>query len=68
MKAAGVKVHTVGFDVDSIADATARQRVIDTLSACASNGSNFFRADDGDQLRAAFRAIANNILTLRLSN
>jgi Flp pilus assembly protein TadG len=68
MKAAGVKVYTVGFDLDSIADSTARQRATDTLTACASNASNFFKADDGDQLRAAFRAIANNILTLRLSN
>ena len=68
MKAAGVKVYTVGFDLDNIHNTSARQRALDTLNRCASNSSNFFKADDGDQLRAAFRAIANNILTLRLSN
>ena len=72
MKKEGVKIYTVGFDLDSIGNWSARTRATDTLKACATqeypgDTSNFYKADNADDLRAAFRNIANNIMTLRLS-
>jgi Flp pilus assembly protein TadG len=74
MKAAGIKVYTVGFDFDGISNSTARQRAIDTMKACASrdpndppdNPSYFYNTTTGDDLKQAFRDIALKIATLRL--
>ena len=60
MKAAGVTVYTVGFELYS---STAK----DTLKQCATSEDHYFLADDGDKLRAAFREIAFQIAQLRLS-
>ncbi len=71
---AGVKVYTVGFDLDSIPDATARARATNTLKACGGRkgaydpDDYFFKADNGKELRDAFRAIAQDIMQLRLTN
>ena len=59
MKAAGITVYTVGFEAPSGAAAT--------LRACASSDSKFFDASNGDELRAAFRAIATELNNLRLT-
>lgn len=61
MKAEGVIVYTVGFKLGGVASA------ISTLSRCASNSSNFFKAESGEELQSAFRAIAEDITNLRLS-
>ncbi len=68
MKAAGVKVYTVGFQLGG------SQLAIDTLRNCASTApedpqgtsSYFFNAASGDELKAAFRQIALQLTTLRL--
>jgi len=60
MKAAGIKVYTVGFKLN-VASATA------TLQACASSMDHFYEAEDGDALKLAFASIAEDIATLRLS-
>lgn len=68
MKAAGIKVYTVGFQLG------ADQLAVDTLKACASRGPNdpadspsyFFNAASGDELRGAFRQIALQLSKLRL--
>lgn len=68
MKAAGITVYTVGFQLEG------NQLAIDTLRACASRGetetaestSYFFNAASGDELRASFRQIALALSTLRL--
>lgn len=68
MKAAGVKVYTVGFQLGG------SQLAIDTLRNCASTApedppgmsSYFFNAANGDELKAAFRQIALQLTTLRL--
>lgn len=60
MKAAGIKVYTVGFKLN-VASATS------TLQACASSMDHFYEAEDGDALKLAFAAIAEDIATLRLS-
>lgn len=68
MKAAGVKVYTVGFHLGS------NQLAIDTLKACASREatdpadapSYFFNTTTGDELRGAFRQIALTLSSLRI--
>ena len=61
MKNDGIDVYTVGFALDD------NQTAINTLKNCASDSSKAFLADDGEQLKAAFRAIALKISTLYLT-
>lgn len=60
MKAKGIVIYTVGFEVPADAKPT--------LTYCASGSSKFFDATDGAKLKAAFRAIAVEINNLRLSS
>lgn len=57
----GVTVYVVGFALGG------NNTAINTLQACASDPSKFYNAEDGAALRAAFRDIALQIATLRLS-
>ena len=59
MKAKGIAVYTIGFQAP--ADALA------ILAACASSPSHFFDANDGAQLNATFKDIANRLTSLRIS-
>lgn len=74
MKASGITVYTVGFDLPGIANVTARDRATDTLKDCAGRKDHpypeqfFYQADNEEQLRTAFRNIANDIVRLRLTN
>ena len=61
MKAKGVEVYTVGFQLGG------NQTATDTLSSCASDASHFYNSTTGDALKAAFRDIALKISTLYLS-
>lgn len=60
MKAKGIVVYTVGFQLTA-ANAT------ETLQDCASGFTKFYPAEDGDALRTAFQAIAQDIATLRIA-
>ena len=60
MKAAGIEVYTVGFEISEGGEAD------ETMEECASSGDHYYHAGDGDALRAAFRDIALKIATLRL--
>lgn len=68
IKAAGVKVYSVGFALGG------SQLAIDTLKSCASREASdpadqpsyFYNASTGEELRQAFREIALQIATLRL--
>jgi Flp pilus assembly protein TadG len=62
MKSAGIRVYTVGFALGGNATA------INTLSACATTAGDFYQAATAEELRAAFRNIAANIMRLRLTN
>lgn len=62
MKAEGVIVYTVGFAIGSAPPVAS-----DTLRDCASSPGNFYRAENGAELRSAFRDIAEQITSLRLS-
>ncbi len=65
MKAKGVVVYTVGFDINSAG--AYKDRVLNTLSSCASAPDKFLRAENGDELESAFKQIAEDIVRLRLS-
>jgi von Willebrand factor type A domain len=59
MKANGITIYTIGFQAPAAAQLT--------LAACASDASKAINASNGDQLRSAFKNIANQITTLRLT-
>ncbi len=61
MKASGIEVYTVGFDV------TGNSTAISTLTNCATDTSHFYNAADGNALRAAFRDIGLKISKLHLA-
>lgn len=61
MKAKGITVFTVGFALGG------NQTAIDTLSSCATDGSTNYTADDGAELKQAFRDIALKINQLYLT-
>jgi Flp pilus assembly protein TadG len=61
MKAEGIEVYTVGFDLE---DANA----IQTLKTCASNAETAYIAQNGAELRNAFRDIAIKLSPLHLTN
>jgi Flp pilus assembly protein TadG len=60
MKDKNIKVYSIGFKLDD-------PRAENVLRDCASSALTFYRAEDGDQLRRAFRQIAEDLLRLRLS-
>jgi Flp pilus assembly protein TadG len=62
MKAKGIKVYTVGFDI------TGNTAAIGVLSNCATDSSHFYNAANGDALKAAFRDIALKISALRITH
>lgn len=61
MKAAGVIIYTVGFDV--AADAAAQ----DIVQTCATDAEHVYLPSSGADLKTAFRAIGQDISRLRLS-
>lgn len=61
MKQNKIVIYTVGFNLGSSGNA------VDLLTACASDPSKAFRAENGDELEQAFRKIGENISDLRLS-
>lgn len=61
MKAAGITVYTVGFQLPK------NGASVTTLQKCATDDSHFYNANDGDALRQAFRDIALQISTLYLT-
>ncbi len=60
MKAKGIEVYSVVFALQE--GSTAHQ----TMSYCATSSSHFYDAEDGADLKSAFRDIALKIATLRL--
>jgi Flp pilus assembly protein TadG len=60
MKAKGIEVYTVGFQLDN-------STAVSTLQSCATDADHFYNSTTGDALKAAFRDIALKISTLYLS-
>lgn len=61
MKAAGIEVYSVGFQIDPNGTAA------ETMSLCASSEEHVFSATSGEELKQSFRAIALKISDLYLS-
>jgi hypothetical protein len=61
MKAAGVIVYTVGFQVVN------DQRARDLINGCATSAGHVYLADSGTSLRTAFAAIGRDLTQLRIS-
>ena len=61
MKARGVLVYTVGFQITAGGDAA------NMLQACASTPANFYLPASGGDLSEAFAAIGRDITQLRIS-
>ena len=62
MKASGILVYTVGFNLGTAESAR------DLMTHCATDDSHAFLASTGDELRQVFREIATRIASLRLTN
>ncbi len=71
MKNDNITVYTIGFDLDGISDAASRNNAINLLDNCANDDSGsqifFYRAESEDELREAFRSIASDITSLRIT-
>jgi len=59
MKSAGITIYTVGFQAGQAAN--------DMLSACATDATKVYVAENGDQLRDSFRDIALQLSSLYIS-
>lgn len=66
LKANGVKIYTVGFDLDALS-LVDRNRVEAFLSNCATSTGNYFPAPDGVTLNKAFQTIASDLAALRIN-
>lgn len=62
MKNNGIEIYTVGFDLGG------NQTAINTMKHCASSDDMFYNAEDGEDLKNAYRDIALRISKLYLSN
>jgi Flp pilus assembly protein TadG len=60
MKAKKIIVYTVGFGLTNA-------RAIDELKACATSETQFFSALNGNELRSAFKQIATQLKSMRLT-
>ena len=61
MKQNGIKVYTVGFNLGG------NHTAVNTLTTCATDPSKFYNAEDGAQLKSAFRDIALKVSQLHLT-
>ena len=61
IKAEGITVYTVGFDLNDPV-------VLGHLEKCASSASNFYDAKNGNQLKDAFKDIASKLGNLRVAS
>lgn len=66
MKAAGIEIYTVGFNLDELAPAD-RTRAENTLMSCGTDVSHFYNALNSEQLQVNFRDIAMKLSTLFLA-
>jgi Flp pilus assembly protein TadG len=70
IKAKNIKIYTVGFEIDKLPpprDTIALNLLTDCASSDGGGGKNFYNANGGLALTAAFKDIAGKIQALRLS-
>ncbi len=66
MKAQGIEIYTVGFALDQLTP-PARATAIDTLQSCGTDVKHFYQTLTVTDLQVAFREIALNLTSVRLS-
>ncbi len=66
MKAAGIEIYTVGFNLDELSPSD-RTRAENTLMSCGTDVSHFYNALSSEQLQVHFRDIAMKLSTLFLA-
>ncbi len=66
MKAAGIEIFTVGFDLDSL-PAAEQAIALDTLQSCGTDIEHFYNTLDAGELQTAFRDIAVKLSTIALT-
>ena len=66
MKAQGIEIYTVGLALDQL-QAQARATAIDTLQSCGTDVKHFYQTLTIADLQVAFREIALNLTSVRLS-
>ncbi len=66
MKAQGIEIYTIGFDLDSLAAAD-KARAIDTLQSCGTDIQHFYDALNTEQLKQSFRDIAMQLSQLYIA-
>ncbi len=57
MKAKGIEIYTVGFDLDAL-PAAEKARATDVLQSCGTDLQHFYDAINAEQLKVSFRDIA----------
>ena len=62
MKAKGITVYTVGFEIGGSSSVASQ-----TLQQCATDPNKYYNADDGEELKQAFRDIALKLSSLYIS-
>ena len=67
MKAAGIEVFTIGFDLNALPPAK-RDLAVATMQACGTDISHFYNSIDEEKLQAAFRDIGLKLAKLYLSH
>ena len=66
MKAKGIEIYTVAFNLDSLPSGE-RAIAEATLKSCGTDLQHFYNALDTEQLKGAFRDIGLKVATMRLS-
>lgn len=67
MKAKGIEIYTVGFDLDSL-PSSERSIAVDTLQSCGTSIEHFYNSIDPNELQEAFRDIAVKLSSISLAN
>lgn len=66
MKAKGIEIYTVGFELDQLSSGD-RTRARDVLQSCGTDLQHFYDAVDNEKLKISFRDIALKLATLFLA-
>lgn len=66
MKAKGIEIYAVGFDLDSL-PSDQKAIAIDTLQSCGTDLSHFYNTLNAGELQNAFRDIAVKLSSIRLT-
>lgn len=66
MKAQGIEIYTIGFDLDALPPAD-KARAMDTLQSCGTDIHHFYDALNTEQLKQSFRDIAMQLSQLYIA-